>query len=164
VSGALLWQPVSASKEKLLASGAVEWDRFRRGAGKETIDPFFKFVGEMWRNLGLNFDGKDTGTPWSAACISFMVKNAGYTRFKAVPAHSVYINNGIKARIAENGDKLTLGSRVHTCDDNGNWIGIVYPVNGQDCGTGISLAKRKSYKGPRKSGWVFGKYITIVSG
>jgi hypothetical protein len=61
-------------------------------------------------------------------------------------------------------DKLTPGSRVHTCDDNGNWIGIVYPVNGQDCGTGTSLAQRKPYKGPCKSGWVFGKYITIVSG
>jgi hypothetical protein len=112
VSGGLLRQPVSASKEKLLASGAVEWDRFKRGAGKETLNPFFKFVGEMWRNLDEDLDGKDTGTPWSAACISFIVKNAGYTRFKADQAHSVYINDGIKARIANNGNRDFWGFRL----------------------------------------------------
>jgi hypothetical protein len=98
ISGDFLRAPLSAAKENLLAAAAVEWDRFKRGEGKETVSPFDGFVGEMWQALGLGLDGDDTGQPWSAACISFIVRKAGYTKFKFATAHAVYINEAIVAR------------------------------------------------------------------
>lgn len=100
ISASLLRAPLSAAKESLLAAAAVQWDRFKRGEGKETKKPFFEFIGEMWRNLDADskLTGKNTDVFWSAACISFMVKNAGYTRFKQGSAHSIYINDAIDAR------------------------------------------------------------------
>lgn len=112
ISGDFLRQPLSAAKEKLLAAAAVQWDRFNRGQGKETVSPYDDFVGEMWTNLGMNLDGDNTSVPWSAACISFMVKKAGYTRFKQGAAHSVYIHDAINKRINENSNSDYWGFRL----------------------------------------------------
>jgi hypothetical protein len=112
ISGAFLRDPLSDKKEKLLAAGAVEWDRFERGAGKEADAPFFKFVGEMWQAISENLDGKDSSVPWSAACISFIVRKAGYAAFTFASAHSVYIHEAIKAREGNDGAKDYWGFRL----------------------------------------------------
>jgi hypothetical protein len=112
VSGQFLRNALSPAKEKLIAMGAVEWDRFKRGAGKEQTSPFNGFVGEMWKNLGMNLTGKDTGVPWSAACISFIHKNAGYTRFKQAAAHAIYIHDAIASRESVNVDRDYWGFRT----------------------------------------------------
>lgn len=39
--------PVSPLKEALLQELVREWLRFNRGAGTETFDPFFRFIGEL---------------------------------------------------------------------------------------------------------------------
>jgi len=66
-----LREPVTEARETLVAEAIKEWMRFKKGLGIEHHEPFFKFVGEMWRSIGLNLDGKDRDTPWFAAAISW---------------------------------------------------------------------------------------------
>jgi hypothetical protein len=74
--------------DKVVANCLAEFARFKDGRGRETEDPFFKFVGEYW-SFGLNnnnIDGRTTfqdsdGVPfrpaWSAAFISFIMRKSG---------------------------------------------------------------------------------------
>lgn len=90
------------NREALLRQAHREHARFRRGLGKENIAPFAGFVGEMWKALGNpHLDGTDTDVPWSAAAISFMVRNAGpaYARFAFAAAHSKFTHAAIQARL-----------------------------------------------------------------
>ncbi len=91
--------PVEAAREALVAEAVRQWERFKFGQGKETVDPFFTMVGEMWAAIGLPHDGRDD-IPWSAAAISFMVRqasaaHAGYKKFKFAASHSKYIHDAI---------------------------------------------------------------------
>ena len=101
VSMRYLRAPLSTTREALVASVNTEFMRFRRGLGKEHVQPYAKFVGEMWKAIGNdNLDGTDTEVPWSAAAISFMVRNAGdaYENFKFAAAHSKFVHHAIQAR------------------------------------------------------------------
>jgi hypothetical protein len=102
VSEGLLRDAASDAKERLIGAAIAEWVRFDRGAGKEHIAPFHTFVGEMWRAIGMNLDGRDRDQPWSAAFISFIVRKAGaeYAGFKFAAAHSRYIHDSIVQREA----------------------------------------------------------------
>lgn len=96
-----LRQPTSPHREALLAQVHREYMRFRRGLGKEHVEPFSAFVGEMWRALGIrHLDGTDRDVPWSAAAISFIVRNAGpaYANFRFAAAHSKFTHEAIRAR------------------------------------------------------------------
>jgi hypothetical protein len=109
---------VSAEREALIAEAIKEWLRFERGLGLEHQTPFFKFVGEMWRAINLDLDGKDRDTPWSAAAISFMVRNAGkhfsrYNGFTFAPSHSRYMHASIKHRDAGDTNAPFWGFRLH---------------------------------------------------
>ncbi|HUD28382.1 MAG TPA: DUF2272 domain-containing protein [Novosphingobium sp.] len=90
----------SDAREDLVAGAVAEWLRFDRGLGKEHIDPFFRRVGEYWDKINLNLDGKDRDVPWSAAFISYVVRDAGapYAGFKFAAAHARYINDSIRRR------------------------------------------------------------------
>jgi len=102
-------QPLLPNRELLVASVHREWMRFSRGLGKENIDPYYKYVGEMWAAIGSSLDGKDVDQPWSAAAISYMVREARtesknpYKGFKFSAGHSHFIFAAIQARSA--GDK-----------------------------------------------------------
>lgn len=65
------------------------------GAGED----WFARVGKYWRE-GVNnkvLDGRNTRVPWSAAFISFVVKDAGAgNHFRYSPQHSVYISKAIR--------------------------------------------------------------------
>ncbi|PXF48617.1 hypothetical protein BWQ96_01469 [Gracilariopsis chorda] len=51
-------------------------------------------VGDYWDELGLNLDGCDRNVPWSAAFISYMVREAGGgTNFRYSSAHRDYIHD-----------------------------------------------------------------------
>ena len=96
---------VSQEREELIQQAVSEWLRFRMGLGKEFEKPYFEFVGEMWQAIGMNLNGRDRDVPWSAAAISFMVKNAGvsrpqskYSNFKFAAAHARYIHDSIMKR------------------------------------------------------------------
>jgi len=110
--------PVSEARETLVSEAIKEWLRFRKGLGMEHHDPFFKFVGQMWRAIGLRLDGKDRDTPWSAAAISFMVRNAGkkapkYGAFKFSASHSRYMHESIVKRKAADTNAPFWGHRLH---------------------------------------------------
>jgi hypothetical protein len=102
VSARLLRDPASAAKERLISAAVTEWVRFDRGTGQEHLAPFHAFVGEMWRAIGQDLDGRDRDQPWSAAFISFIVRKAGpeYSDFRFAAAHSRYIHDSITKRDA----------------------------------------------------------------
>lgn len=92
--------PEAPAREALVAEAVGQWERFKFGQGKETIDPFFRMVGEMWAQIQLPHDGRDD-IPWSAAAISFMVRRAatehpGYLDFRFAASHSKYIHDAIR--------------------------------------------------------------------
>lgn len=96
-----LREPASPAREALVAAAVVEWVRFKFGQGKETEDPFFRFVGQMWQAISMPLDGRDADIPWSAAAISFMVRNAAaqapkYNGFVFNQGHSKFIHDAIK--------------------------------------------------------------------
>jgi hypothetical protein len=124
VKSHLLREPVSAARERLISAAVAEWIRFDNGSGQEHVAPFFEFVGEMWRAIGLNLDGRDRDQPWSAAFISWIVRRSGpeYADFRFAAAHSRYINHAITRREASsaapfwgfrlNEHKVALGDLV----------------------------------------------------
>ncbi|MCP4316005.1 MAG: SH3 domain-containing protein [Hyphomicrobiales bacterium] len=58
-------------------------------------------------------------------------------------------------------DKIKVGDRVWIFDENNGWFGIVYGTRNVNCSP---IRANRPYDGPGKSGWVFGKYVTIVAG
>lgn len=100
ISKNVLRNRVSDAAEKLVRRCVKEWLRFDKEKGQEHIDPYHKIVGEYWQNIGLNLDGTDRDTPWSAAYISYCVRKAGgYDDFKFAAAHSKYTNQAIRRRL-----------------------------------------------------------------
>jgi hypothetical protein len=94
---------LSQAKEKLIAGAVKEWIRFQRGDGQEHVSPFFQRVGDYWQALNINLDGRDRGTPWSAAFISFIIRQAaGYSDFKFSDSHDKYIVDAKKKRLSNN--------------------------------------------------------------
>jgi len=114
VSKKFIRSPLTKNREKLVDSVHTEWMRFARGIGKEHQDPYYKYVGEMWKSIDLNLDGRDSDVPWSAAAISFMVKNAGtaYKKFRFAAAHSKFVHHAINARFDNNTSVPFWGYRL----------------------------------------------------
>lgn len=93
-----------------------EWERFGqqtidktntivKKGGQEAEDPYWQRVGDYWKAVGFpNLTGKDTNEPWSAAFISWVMKEAGMgERFHYSEWHAHYIRDSIMAR--KQGDK-----------------------------------------------------------
>lgn len=59
-------------------------------------------------------------------------------------------------------DRLPMGAVVFLCDERSSWYGIVYPDG--DCGVMTPVFPRQPYEGVCRSGWVYKKYISIVTG
>ena len=56
-------------------------------------------IGNAWAVPYKNLTGKDRGTPWSAAFVSFCFKEAGAgEQFPYSPGHATYINAAIRNR------------------------------------------------------------------
>lgn len=64
---------------------------------------------------------------------------------------------GTKYRMS---DKLGPGDEFWICSERGGWVGIVYGRN--DCGVG-SPARSGPYRGPCSSGWVHGRYVSVIA-
>jgi hypothetical protein len=92
-----------------------EWERFGqqtidkdgkivKPGGLESQDPYWRRVGDYWKSVGLDLSGKDTDEPWSAAFMSWVMRQAGMgDRFSYSEWHATYIRNSIFAR--RDGDK-----------------------------------------------------------
>lgn len=117
VSAKFLREPVSRAREVLVAEAVKQWQRFERGQGLEHVRPFSGFVGEMWQAINIDLDGRDRGIPWSAAAISFVVRQAarheaGYGKFKFSDGHARYIHDSIKKRTGGDADTPFWGFRI----------------------------------------------------
>ena len=112
VSARFLRLPGSSPSDALLRESGKESRRFQFGEGREEIDPFAGFVGEMWTALGLGFDGRDD-IPWSAAFISFVVRNAAYQGFAFSSSHSRYIHDAIVKRLSNDASSPFWGFRLN---------------------------------------------------
>jgi len=102
VSKNVLRAAESGPKEALIKNCIDQWLFFNRGTGKEHIGEFVARVGVFWASIGIDLDGADRDVPWSAAFISWAVKNAGpsYDGFRFAAAHSRYVNRAIIRREA----------------------------------------------------------------
>lgn len=107
---------VELHKHKLVDFALGEWDFFGRAqynlngttvdGKKEHQDGAWQRIGDYWKAIGgpyANLTGKDTGTPWSAAFISFCMRQAGAgSKFDYSAGHATYINAAIRAANAGN--------------------------------------------------------------
>lgn len=97
--------------EKAVEVAVQEWERFGRQTidingkllhkgGQEADEAYYQRVGDYWRDgVGLPLTGKDTHEPWSAAFVSWVMKEAGMSeRFSYSEWHATYIRNSILAR------------------------------------------------------------------
>ena len=89
----------SAFALKLVDFCVSEWNSFQQGALKENQDPAVRRIAAYWAHVDQpEWDG-NTPEAWSAAFISFAMKEAGDDgRFKKNAGHCVYINDAIKRR------------------------------------------------------------------
>jgi len=101
--------------DSMVAQALNEYQKFNKGEGKETDDPYCGYVGKYW-SIGLknsHIDGRTTyhdarGRPfrpaWSAAFICFLVRAAGATdaEFLFSEGHVHYVVNAIRDCEAEN--------------------------------------------------------------
>ncbi len=95
---------------RMLAIAHQEWEYFGRQtivAGKivqeghkESEDVYSDRVALYWKEgVNLNWTGKDTQEPWSAAFISYVMRKAGLgDRFEYSEWHAHYIRRAIRAR------------------------------------------------------------------
>ena len=106
-------QPVYAQSphRKALEIAHQEWLRFgqqsldadgklvKRG-GRESEEGYYLRVGDYWKQgVDRDLTGKDTHEPWSAAFISWVMKEAGMgERFSYSDWHAHYIRNSIRHR------------------------------------------------------------------
>lgn len=61
-------------------------------------------------------------------------------------------------------DRLRNGNSVYFCDEQGDWIGIVYGPDPTICGVSAPLAERQPYAGACQSGWAHRNWLTLVAG
>jgi hypothetical protein len=102
-----LRDPASAAREALVATAVEQWLRFDKGNGKEMVEPYSGFIGEMWTAFDKPHTGK-TNLPWSAVAVSLMVRHAArqfeeYKNFQESIGHAKYMWDSIKK--AASGDK-----------------------------------------------------------
>ena len=100
VSKNVLRAPLSVSKERLVRECGLNWLKFNRGRAQENVLPWADFVGEYWASIGMDLDGLDRDVPWSAAFISYAVRQAGgYDGFKFAAAHARYCHKAIRSKL-----------------------------------------------------------------
>lgn len=103
-----------------------EWERFGRqtidktntivrSGGQEFEEPYWERVGDYWKAVGFpHLTGKDTDQAWSAAFISWVMKEAGWgERFSYSEWHATYIRNSILARKRQDRSFAYWGYRLN---------------------------------------------------
>ncbi|MEX3009909.1 DUF2272 domain-containing protein [Hoeflea sp. TYP-13] len=119
VFAAYLRDPAAHEAETLVANTIAEWVRFQKGTANEKSHPYYEYVGEMWKSIGLNYDGRSVypdgrDVPWSAAFISFVVRKSGdaYRKFRFAAGHSKFAHDAIQARILGHTNRPFWGYRI----------------------------------------------------
>lgn len=122
--------PVSTLAAGFTANAASiaidEWhffgdQRYNRNGGiihsghKEGEDGWWQRVGLYWEKIGRDdLDGRDHDWPWSAAFISWVMRQAGAgNRFSYSSSHATYISKSIRDRNQGNANALYWGYRLN---------------------------------------------------
>lgn len=84
---------------------------------KEGEDGWWQRVGVYWAHIGRDdLDGRDHEWPWSAAFISWVMRQAGAKgRFAYSASHATYISKAIRDRNQANTSALYWGFRLSEC-------------------------------------------------
>ncbi len=104
-------------KTKLKDTAESEWNFFGKGTKKERENGFWQRIVQYWKEA-LNINNIDTSTdvgnvPWSAAFISWVMKQAGAgNQFKYNASHSVYIRDAIKKRKDKVSDAAFIAFKI----------------------------------------------------
>jgi hypothetical protein len=80
---------------------------------KEQQNGYYQRIGDYWKSINNpNLDGRDDD-PWSAAFISFIMKNAGMgNKFLYSEAHRDYINKAISSKLTNQASASFWGYRI----------------------------------------------------
>ncbi|MEZ7795304.1 DUF2272 domain-containing protein [Citrobacter pasteurii] len=118
--------PVSGFADNAASIATDEWhffgeQRYNRNGGllhsghKEGEDGWWQRVGLYWAKIGRDdLDGRDHDWPWSAAFISWAMRQAGAgERFSYSASHATYISKSIRDRNQGNAKALYWGYRLN---------------------------------------------------
>lgn len=61
-------------------------------------------------------------------------------------------------------DRLYNGNLVAICAKRGPWLGVIYGPKPIDCNVTTPWAIGQPYTGPCRSGWIHGRYVSILAG
>lgn len=105
---------LSTFKKRVRDIALKEWEFFGRGREKEDQPGFYQRVGDYWKQgVNRNLDGRDRGTPWSAAFISWVMRKAGAgNQFKYSSLHADYIRDAIQKRKINDKNAAFKGYKV----------------------------------------------------
>lgn len=102
------WEFFGRSAIRLDGTTNVGLKEYEDGASQRIAD-YWKFIGGGYQNL----TGKDRGTPWSAAFISWCMGQADAgTRFPYSAGHAKYINQSIKNAKSEDTTAAIVAHRL----------------------------------------------------
>jgi phage replication-related protein YjqB (UPF0714/DUF867 family) len=122
-------------KQRVKKIAEREWEFFDRGNKKEDEEGAWQRVGDYWRDgVGINDrDGRDRQYRWSAAFVSWVMKNAGAgNHFNYSSRHSVYIRDAIQKRKNNDNSTAFKGYRLNEVAPQ---IGdLVCASSGEDAG------------------------------
>lgn len=98
VSAFFVYRRFFTVKGKAVTLAKKEYKKWK--GGKEYQPGYAEQVGKYWKEgVGYNYDGYDRDVAWSAAFISWIMKNAGAKdKFKYSSSHSTYIRDSIANR------------------------------------------------------------------
>lgn len=60
-------------------------------------------------------------------------------------------------------DRLGPRAELIVCEDGPEWAAVVYGPPGADCGLGGPIARKSSYRGRCRSGWVASRYLARIA-
>ena len=115
---------------------------FQDGALKENESGAIERVNEYWQNVGRDdLDGTDRDWPWSAAFISWVMKEAGASdRFEYSASHSTYIADAVASRKNGDSDAAFIAYRL---DEYSPQVGDLVGFSRQ---AGITFDSQPPYK------------------
>ena len=61
-------------------------------------------------------------------------------------------------------ETLHDGDRVYVCNEGGEWLGVVFGRPGSPCGNDEPVGLEVSLTRPCASGWVYRRWIDIITG
>lgn len=73
------------------------------------------------------------------------------------------VRDGPGTKYAEIG-RLINGQEVYLCNEKGEWLGVVYSKQKQNCEVSTQRFSTQRYAGPCNSGWVHRNWVRLTAG